>query len=191
MLSRFWGARLCALDQNVTLTSTLEPLDKGVFTHGSGSAFPPDCSHAVLSSVLAVQWSYASLDEMMASALRQMSGATHVAALAGAEGWGKHRQQGSKGWADRSKRLSYPWWVVSMSVPRGWGWVKVLCRRCGKSRVVRVGIRDLNIDEALSVGRSRAEAFTQQLRDRLNKLGMRPLKTLEFLTSRGVCMSAE
>jgi hypothetical protein len=57
-------------------------LDKGVFTHGSGSAFPPDRSHTVLPSVLAVQWSDASLDEKMAFALRQMSGAIHAAALA-------------------------------------------------------------------------------------------------------------
>ena len=60
----------------------------------------------------------------------------------------------------------------------------MLCRCCGKRRVVRVDISDLNVDEALGVGRSRAEAFTQQLRDSLDKLGMQPWKTLEFLTSR-------
>jgi hypothetical protein len=60
----------------------------------------------------------------------------------------------------------------------------MLCRCRGKRRVVRVDISDLNVDEALSVGRSRAEAFTQQLRDSLNELGMQPWKTLEFLTSR-------
>jgi hypothetical protein len=60
----------------------------------------------------------------------------------------------------------------------------MLCRCCGKRRVVRVDISNLNVDEALGVGRSRAEAFTQQLRDGLDKLGMQPWKTLEFLASR-------
>jgi hypothetical protein len=68
----------------------------------------------------------------------------------------------------------------------------VLCRCRGKPRVVCVDISDLNIDEALSVSRSRAEAFTQQLRNRLDKLGMQPWKTLEFLTSKVfVCQPSE
>ena len=76
------------------------------------------------------------------------------------------------------KRLSYPWWVMSMSMPRGWLRVQVLCRCCGKRRVVCVDISDLNVNEALSVGRSRAEAFAQQLRDSLNELSMQPWETL-------------
>jgi hypothetical protein len=48
----------------------------------------------------------------------------------------------------------------------------MLCRCRGKRRVVRVDISDLNVDETLGVGRSRAEAFTQQLGDCLDKLGM-------------------
>ena len=82
MGSQFWGPRLSALDNNATLSSSLEPLDKGVFSYGSGSAYPPDRSHAVFPSVFPLQWANASLDETMASALRQMSETIHVAALA-------------------------------------------------------------------------------------------------------------
>ncbi len=49
--------------------------------------------------------------------------------------------------------------------------------------MVRVDIGDLNVDEALSVGRSWAEAFAQKLRDGLNELGMQPWETLEFLAN--------
>jgi hypothetical protein len=80
--SQFWGARLSSLDKNVTLSSTLEPFDNGVFSYGSGSAYPPDRSHATFPSSVAAQWSNASLDETMASALRQMSETIHAAALA-------------------------------------------------------------------------------------------------------------
>jgi len=38
--------------------------------------------------------------------------------------------------------------------------------------VVRVDISDLDVDEALCVGRCRAEAFAQQLRDGLYELRM-------------------
>jgi Berberine and berberine like len=82
MNSQLWGARLCALDKNVTLISSLEPFDKGFFSHGSGSAYPPDRSHALLPSSLTLQWSNASLDEIMAYALRNMTSTVHAAALA-------------------------------------------------------------------------------------------------------------
>ena len=47
--------------------------------------------------------------------------------------------------------------------------------------MVRVDISDLNVNEALSVGRRRAEAFAQQFRDCLDELGMQPWETLQFL----------
>jgi hypothetical protein len=47
--------------------------------------------------------------------------------------------------------------------------------------VVGVDIGDLNVDKALSVGRSGAEAFAQKLRDGLDELCMQPWETLEFL----------
>ena len=77
-----WGARLWALDKNVTLSMTLEPFDKGVFSHGSDSAFPPDRSQAIFPSNILIQWSDASLDETMASALRQVSDTIRTTALA-------------------------------------------------------------------------------------------------------------
>ena len=81
MCSQLWGARLHALDKNATLSSVLEPFDKGLFSHGSGSAYPPDRSHAILPSVLGIQWSNASLDKTMAPALRQISDTIHTVAL--------------------------------------------------------------------------------------------------------------
>ncbi|KAF8486373.1 FAD dependent oxidoreductase [Russula ochroleuca] len=80
--TKLWGARLSALDKNVTLTLSLEPFDKGLFSHGSASAYPPDRSHAVLPSSLTLQWSNASLDETMAYALRNISDTIHATALA-------------------------------------------------------------------------------------------------------------
>jgi hypothetical protein len=62
--------------------SSLELFDKGLFSHGSGSAYPPDRSHVILPSDLTVQWSNASLDKEMAFALRNMSDTIHAAALA-------------------------------------------------------------------------------------------------------------
>ena len=82
MLSQFWGAHLSTLDNNVTVVSSFEPFDKGLFSHGSGSAYPPDRSQAVLPTSLTIQWSNASLDETMAFAIRNMSSTIHAAALA-------------------------------------------------------------------------------------------------------------
>ena len=82
MLFQFWGARLWALDKNASLSSSLEPLDKGYLSHGSGSAYPPDRSHAIFPSVLNIKWSNSSLDETMAFALRNISSTIHAVALA-------------------------------------------------------------------------------------------------------------
>jgi hypothetical protein len=82
MGSQLWGVRLSALDKNATVSSTLEPFDKGIFSHGSESAYPPDRSQAIFPSAVAVQWSNASLDGTMAFALRQISDTIHAAALA-------------------------------------------------------------------------------------------------------------
>jgi hypothetical protein len=82
MRSQLWGAHLYALDNNATLGSSLEPLDKRAFSYGSGSAYPPDRSHVVFPSVFTLQWTNASLDETMAFALRQMSYSIQAAALA-------------------------------------------------------------------------------------------------------------
>ena len=67
---------------SLALERRVEPFDKGLFSHGSGSAYPPDRSHALFPSGLMVEWSNASVDKTMAFALRQISHSIHAAALA-------------------------------------------------------------------------------------------------------------
>ena len=64
------------------MTVALEPFDKDLFTHGSGSAYPPDRSHVILPTDVLVEWFDPSLDESMASTLRHISGMIRTAALA-------------------------------------------------------------------------------------------------------------
>jgi Berberine and berberine like len=64
------------------VTSVLEPFDKGIFSHGSDSAYPPDRSQVVFPSALTIQWSNASLDDTMSFALRNISDTIRSAALA-------------------------------------------------------------------------------------------------------------
>jgi hypothetical protein len=82
MRSQFWGERLYAQDKNVTVASTTETFDRGLFSHGSDSAYPPDRSHAVFPSALVVEWSNSSLDDTVAFALRNFADAIRDAALA-------------------------------------------------------------------------------------------------------------
>ena len=64
------------------MISVLETFDKGLFSHGSDSAYPPDRSQAVFPSALNLQWSDSSLDGTMAFALRNFADAIRDAALA-------------------------------------------------------------------------------------------------------------
>jgi Berberine and berberine like len=82
MRSQYWGERLYAQDKNVTLTSTVEPFDKGLFSYGNDSAYPPDRSQAVFPSAITVQWSNSSLDDTMEFALRNFADAIRDVALA-------------------------------------------------------------------------------------------------------------
>ena len=66
----------------MTLSTGLEPFDKGVFSHGNDSAYPPDRSRAIFPSDLFIQWSNSSLDETMADALRQIAHIIRTTALA-------------------------------------------------------------------------------------------------------------
>ena len=61
---------------------TLEPFDKGLFSHGSGSAYPFNHSRAVFPSAVTVQFLNASLDDTMVFALRNISDTIQAAALA-------------------------------------------------------------------------------------------------------------
>jgi Berberine and berberine like len=80
--SQFWGALLWALDRNVSLNSGLEPFDKGLFSHGSASAYPPDRSQAIFPTGLNVVWSNSSLDDTVAFVLRNISDTVRDVALA-------------------------------------------------------------------------------------------------------------
>ena len=64
------------------MIATIEAFDKGLFTHGSDSAYPPDRSHAFFTSNIAVWWSNSSLDDTTAFALRKYSDSIRDAALA-------------------------------------------------------------------------------------------------------------
>ncbi|KAF8486344.1 FAD-binding domain-containing protein [Russula ochroleuca] len=81
-LANFWGPRLYALDNTTALDLALEPFDKGLFSHGSGSAYPPDRSQAIFTSQLTVEWTNATLKETMAIALRNISNTIRAVALA-------------------------------------------------------------------------------------------------------------
>jgi len=82
MRSQFWGERICVQDKNVTLTLAIETFDKGLFSYGSDSAYPPDRSQAIFPSTLMVDWSNSSLDDTMAFALREISDAIRDVAVA-------------------------------------------------------------------------------------------------------------
>ena len=79
---QLWGERIWALDKNATLSSSLEPFDKGLFSHGTDSAYPPDRSQAIFPTSLTIQWSNASLDDTMAFALRNISETIKAVVLA-------------------------------------------------------------------------------------------------------------
>ncbi|KAH8983408.1 FAD-binding domain-containing protein [Lactarius hatsudake] len=79
---RFGRRILLPWTKNSTVGVTLEPFDSGVFSHGSGSAYPPDRSQAVFPSVLGYTWTNASIDGIVASAMRKESTAIHAVALA-------------------------------------------------------------------------------------------------------------
>ena len=82
MRSQFWGERLSAQGENVTVVSVLETFDKDLFSHGSDSAYPPDRSQAVFPSTLAFEWSNSSLDDTVAFALRSFADSIRDVALA-------------------------------------------------------------------------------------------------------------
>ena len=81
---QFWGKRINALDPTASVLSALEPFDRGLFSHGSPSAYPPDRSQVVFPSVINIAWSNASLDNTMADVVRD--GAKTIRGVALADG---------------------------------------------------------------------------------------------------------
>ncbi|SRR6266404_392723 len=70
-----------ALDNNSAIFMALEPFDKGLLSHGFGSAYPPDRSQ-VFPSLIQYVWSDASLDNTMARMLRQHTDEMRAAVIA-------------------------------------------------------------------------------------------------------------
>ncbi len=64
------------------MTTVFEPFDKGLFSHGSGSAYPPDRSQAIFPSSIVLVWSNSSLDDTMAPVLRSISDTIRNVAVA-------------------------------------------------------------------------------------------------------------
>ncbi|KAI9439708.1 FAD-binding domain-containing protein [Lactarius indigo] len=79
-----WGSRVASLDKDASVAANLEPFDSGIFSHGSGSAYPPDRSRAIFQSIISTTWTNASIDGTVAPALREMKAAVQV--VADAEG---------------------------------------------------------------------------------------------------------
>ncbi|KAI9437956.1 FAD-binding domain-containing protein, partial [Lactarius indigo] len=76
-----WGSRLAPLDGSVTIAALAEPFDRGIFTHGPPSAYPPDRSRVFFPSILSFLWSNSSLDETMTRAIRESADSLRAAAL--------------------------------------------------------------------------------------------------------------
>jgi hypothetical protein len=79
---QLWGERLLHLNTTFTIVATLEPFDSALFSHGSGSAYPPDRSQAIFPSVLLHSWSDAEFDQTFAIAIRKQTDALNDVALA-------------------------------------------------------------------------------------------------------------
>ena len=69
-LLKFWGDRLRQYDDSMSLFCVMEPFEPDFLTHGEPSAYPPDRSLAVFPSLISVSWDDASVDGIMADAVR-------------------------------------------------------------------------------------------------------------------------
>ncbi|KAI9437989.1 FAD-binding domain-containing protein [Lactarius indigo] len=78
----FWGGKIGALDPNVTVTFTLEPFSRDVFSHGPASAYPPNRSHALFPTAVIFVYNNASLDDTASKGLRSFSDAVTAVAVA-------------------------------------------------------------------------------------------------------------
>ena len=78
---QYWGSKLILLDPNLLLAAFEEPFERGLFTHGPPSAYPPYRSRLYFPSVLSFSWENSSLDETMTSAIREAGDNLRAAAL--------------------------------------------------------------------------------------------------------------
>ncbi|KAI0266243.1 FAD dependent oxidoreductase [Gloeopeniophorella convolvens] len=80
-----WSEKLTGLDPGLFLVYNLEPFDKGLFTHGSPSAYPADRSIFAQPSNVNYGWEDPANDDVMTDALHQTTAALHAAGLAQGE----------------------------------------------------------------------------------------------------------
>ncbi|KAH9174871.1 FAD-binding domain-containing protein [Lactarius sanguifluus] len=76
-----WGSQLTPVDGGVAIAALAEPFGRGVFTHGTPSAYPPDRTRVFFPSILSFSWSNSSLDGIMARAIRESADSLRAAAL--------------------------------------------------------------------------------------------------------------
>ncbi|KAH9024018.1 FAD-binding domain-containing protein [Lactarius deliciosus] len=76
-----WGSQLTPLDEGVAIAAVAEPFGRGVFTHGTPSAYPPDRSRVSFPSILSFSWTNSSLDGIMSRAIRESADSLRAAAL--------------------------------------------------------------------------------------------------------------
>ena len=78
---QYWGSKLTLLDPNFLIAAFEEPFERGLFTHGPPSAYPPDRSRLYFPSILTFSWANSSLDETMTRAIREGRDSLRAAAL--------------------------------------------------------------------------------------------------------------
>jgi FAD/FMN-containing dehydrogenase len=78
----FWGTEIGALDPEAFVGIYFEPFLTNLFSHGPDSAYPPDRSHALFPTPVAIAFSNASLDDTVARAVRNFSDTITAAAVA-------------------------------------------------------------------------------------------------------------
>jgi hypothetical protein len=78
---QYWGSNLTLLDPNFLVAAFEEPFERGLFTHGPPSAYPPDRSRLYFPSILTFSWANSSLDETMTRAIREGGDSLRAAAL--------------------------------------------------------------------------------------------------------------
>ncbi|KAI0260021.1 FAD-binding domain-containing protein [Gloeopeniophorella convolvens] len=76
-----WGRKLTSLDENALLGIGVEPFPRGMLTHGTPSAYPPDRSQALFPTLISPLWTNSSLDGFVVDMLHEISGSLHAAAL--------------------------------------------------------------------------------------------------------------
>src|ERR1700677_3190767 len=70
------------MDTGTSVSLVFEPFLINVFSHGPDSAYPPDRSHALFPTAVAISFSNASLDDIVVKAVHNLSDTVTAAAVA-------------------------------------------------------------------------------------------------------------